>query len=174
MKKQTIFRHLTRITFIALSCTLFLSCSKLTDRLTDPGVSIELAQFRKANYQNLQYKLHFNLPDSLNTQVTGTSCITVTLHQTEPLIIDFRADSSQVHHVSLNDAPVPYTVEREHIIIPESAVQKGENRIQIDFTANDQSLNRREEFLYTLLVPDRARTLFPCFDQPDMKAPFTL
>ena len=131
MKKQTIFRHLTRITFIALSSTLFLSCSKLTDRLTDPGVSIELAQFRKANYQNLQYKLHFNLPDSLNTQVTGTSCITVTLHQTEPLIIDFRADSSQVHHVSLNDAPVPYTVEREHIIIPESAVQKGENRIQM-------------------------------------------
>lgn len=142
--------------------------------MTDPGVSIELAQFRKANYQNLHYKLHFNLPDSLNTQVTGTSCITVTLNQTEPLIIDFRADSSQVHHVSLNDAPVPYTVEREHIIIPKSAVQKGENRIQIDFTANDQSLNRREEFLYTLLVPDRARTLFPCFDQPDMKAPFTL
>jgi len=24
------------------------------------------------------------------------------------------------------------------------------------------------------LVPDRARTLFPCFDQPDMKALFTL
>lgn len=44
----------------------------------------------------------------------------------------------------------------------------------IEFTANDQSLNRRDEFLYTLLVPDRARTLFPCFDQPDMKSLFTL
>ncbi|MBR1538014.1 MAG: aminopeptidase, partial [Bacteroidales bacterium] len=30
------------------------------------------------------------------------------------------------------------------------------------------------EFLYTLLVPDRARTLFPCFDQPDLKARYTL
>ena len=42
------------------------------------------------------------------------------------------------------------------------------------FTAGDQSLNRNDEFLYTLLVPDRARTLFPCFDQPDMKALYTL
>lgn len=53
-------------------------------------------------------------------------------------------------------------------------VANGENRVTIEFTANDQSLNRRDEFLYTLLVPDRARTLFPCFDQPDMKSLFTL
>ncbi|HWJ26360.1 MAG TPA: M1 family aminopeptidase, partial [Flavisolibacter sp.] len=30
------------------------------------------------------------------------------------------------------------------------------------------------DFLYTLLVPDRARTVFPCFDQPDLKANFQL
>lgn len=53
-------------------------------------------------------------------------------------------------------------------------VANGENRVTVEFTANDQSLNRRDEFLYTLLVPDRARTLFPCFDQPDMKSLFTL
>ena len=46
--------------------------------------------------------------------------------------------------------------------------------VKISFTANDQSLNRRDDLFYTLLVPDRARTLFPCFDQPDMKALFTL
>ena len=28
----------------------------------------------------------------------------------------------------------------------------GENRVTIEFTANDQSLNRRDEFLYTLLA----------------------
>ena len=36
------------------------------------------------------------------------------------------------------------------------------------------SLNRNEDHLYTLLVPDRARTLFPCFDQPDIKATYAL
>ena len=62
----------------------------------------------------------------------------------------------------------------KHIVIPKKYTKSGENTILIDFTAGDQSLNRREEFLYTLLVPDRARTLFPCFDQPDLKGRYTL
>ena len=48
----------------------------------------------------------------------------------------------------------------------------GKNELSIAFTAGDQSLNRNEDFLYTLLVPDRASTVFPCFDQPDIKARF--
>ena len=35
-------------------------------------------------------------------------------------------------------------------------------------------MNRNEEFLYTLFVPARARLTFPCFDQPDLKARYTL
>lgn len=52
--------------------------------------------------------------------------------------------------------------------------RKGKNDIYIRFTAGNQSLNRNDEFLYTLLVPDRARTVFPCFEQPNLKASFTL
>ncbi|MDP6755905.1 MAG: M1 family aminopeptidase, partial [Candidatus Marinimicrobia bacterium] len=36
------------------------------------------------------------------------------------------------------------------------------------------SLNRNEEFLYTLFVPDRAATAIPCFDQPNLKGKYTL
>jgi len=36
------------------------------------------------------------------------------------------------------------------------------------------SLNRNDDFLYTLLVPDRASTVFPCFDQPDLKSTYLL
>jgi aminopeptidase N len=50
----------------------------------------------------------------------------------------------------------------------------GNNCLTIEFIAGNGSLNRSEEFLYTLLVPDRASTVFPCFDQPDMKAVFYL
>lgn len=50
----------------------------------------------------------------------------------------------------------------------------GANQIEILFDAGEKSLNRNNEFLYTLLVPDRASTLFPCFDQPDIKAKYNL
>ena len=46
--------------------------------------------------------------------------------------------------------------------------------MEIFFDAGEKSLNRNDEFLYTLLVPDRASTLFPSFDQPDIKAKYNL
>jgi aminopeptidase N len=50
----------------------------------------------------------------------------------------------------------------------------GANTIAVDFVAGDASLNRTAEFMYTLFVPARARLAFPCFDQPDLKARYTL
>src|SRR5438477_389070 len=35
-------------------------------------------------------------------------------------------------------------------------------------------LNRNDDFLYTIFVPARAHEAFPCFDQPDLKARWTL
>ena len=50
----------------------------------------------------------------------------------------------------------------------------GSNKIEVEFIAGEMSLNRNDDYLYTLLVPDRARTLFPCFDQPNIKATYLL
>ena len=36
------------------------------------------------------------------------------------------------------------------------------------------SVNRNPDYLFTLFVPDRARTAFPLFDQPDLKARYQL
>ena len=61
-----------------------------------------------------------------------------------------------------------------HIVIPAKATRAGANRIEIEFIAGDDALNRNDEFLYTLFVPSRARLAFPCFDQPDLKARYRL
>lgn len=142
--------------------------------LLQPGVSRELAQFRKEHFEGVRYNLFFSIPESREEAVTGTAEITLAVREKQPVIIDFRGEPEQVASVLLNGRKVPYTVKDEHIVIGAKDVVNGENRVTVEFTANDQSLNRRDEFLYTLLVPDRARTLFPCFDQPDMKSLFTL
>ena len=142
--------------------------------LTVPGVSLELANFRKANYSDVRYLLRFSIPELKQQPVEGVAQIAFRISDPHPLILDFRGDSLQVHQVRLNGKAVDYTVKDEHILIDKERVAAGENRVDIQFTPADQSLNRRDEFLYTLLVPDRARTLFPCFDQPNMKSTFTL
>lgn len=142
--------------------------------LTVPGVSLELANFRKANYSDVRYLLRFSIPELKQQPVEGVAQIAFRISEPQPLILDFRGDSLQVHQVRLNGEAVEYTVKDEHILIDKERVAAGENRVDVQFTPADQSLNRRDEFLYTLLVPDRARTLFPCFDQPNMKSTFTL
>ncbi|MDR1161920.1 MAG: aminopeptidase [Tannerellaceae bacterium] len=151
------------------------ACSTSVDpKITAPGVSRELAGFRKANYERIHYKLFFNIPERKAEAVAGEVEISFLLKKRQALIIDFRAAPDQVLSVKLNGQSVAYRLEDEHIIIAANVVSSGENHLQIAFIPDDQSLNRRDEFLYTLLVPDRARTLFPCFDQPDLKSLFSL
>ncbi|MFQ8804360.1 MAG: hypothetical protein ACLR8Y_03590 [Alistipes indistinctus] len=152
---------------IALLILLCTACNRpQPEDLTAPGVSLELARYRKTRYQNIRYDLHFNLPGNRADEVTGKARITFTLDKPDALIADFRGDTSQIHSVVLNGQQTPYSLTDEHIVVPRSALRKGENTLDVSFTADDQSLNRRDDFLYTLLVPDRARTLFPASTNP--------
>lgn len=156
---------------VMLSCQLGKGQMEIS---TAPGVSRELAQFRSKEYLDVKYKLSFDIPNNKKEPVTGEAHIFWSQGSKLPLVIDFRGDSSQVISLMMNGTVVDYEVKNEHIYISPSHTMSGENQLSIVFRAADQSLNRRDEFLYTLLVPDRARTLFPCFDQPDLKAKYSL
>lgn len=155
---------------------LFLSCcsSSLGKKEWSEGVSRELAEMRKASVSGLKYELYFNIPTLKSKRVTGNVRISFSLKEQREIVLDFREDSSSVEKVIVNGREADYKFKNEHIIIHAPAMVKGQNEVEISFIAGNQSLNRNDEFLYTLLVPDRARTLFPCFDQPDLKALFTL
>ena len=148
-----------------------LGCSTTPTTLLDPGVSRELAQWRKATYLDPSYELHFVIPDKRSEAVEGSVTIALSLEHSSDIVMDFR-ESENIHSVKLNGQDTEYEAVNEHIVLRNAP--RGRNSIVVDFTASDQSLNRQEEYLYTLLVPDRARTLFPSFDQPDMKASYTL
>ncbi len=140
----------------------------------ETGVSLELAQLRKQNISDVEYTLQFTIPEQKENDIAGKETIQLNLNRVEPVILDFRKKDTQVKSLTVNGQPTETRCVNEHIVIPEAFLQQGANAIEIDFIAGNQSLNRNDEYLYTLLVPERARTLFPCFDQPDMKAAFTL
>ena len=150
-----------------LAATALVSCDEHSARY-DAGISRELAEWRKSSIEGLKYNIDIDLVKNI-----GRVDIDLELTQSDEIVIDFRA-TENIYSVKLNNSKVRHEVFNEHIVIPKSEVEAGNNIVSIDFKVDNQSLNRNEEFLYTLLVPDRARTLFPCFDQPDLKACYTL
>ena len=166
-----------RAYYILLLAALFITAGckqQESDPRYDAGVSRELAEWRKATIDNLEYRLHFDIPEAKADEVTGTVEIGFTLTEAMELIIDFREPTASIRSLTANGSACRYRAENEHIIIPATATRAGHNVVEIAFRAGDQSLNRNDDYLYTLLVPDRARTLFPLFDQPDLKASFSL
>ena len=164
-----------RLAYLGLILALFsfAGCDRADERFVS-GVSQELASARFAQIRDLRYRLHFDLPADREAPVEALETIRMQLQEKGTVILDFRESDAHLKTLSINGDIISVSIENEHIVIPKKYTKPGENTIRIDFTAGDQSLNRREEFLYTLLVPDRARTLFPCFDQPDLKARYTL
>lgn len=143
--------------------------------LVEEGVSQELAIYRKDLLKNLNYQLEFDIPAQKDSAIAATETITFDWTPSPGgLPIDFKESADHIHKVLVNDKEIAIVFEKEHILIAAAYLKNGENTIRIEFTAGDLSLNRNEDFLYTLLVPDRARTLFPCLDQPDLKAKFEL
>jgi aminopeptidase N len=162
-----------RLSALLLACILLLSCGE-EDNGMEKGVSRELARERKAAVGGVRYDLYFSIPREREEPVVGESRITFEYTGSSPLVLDFKATKEQVLALASEGRRVPYTFKNEHIVIHPKHLKEGRNTLEIKFVAGEIALNRREEYLYTLLVPDRCRSLMPCFDQPDIKGRFKL
>ena len=162
-----------RLTLLVLLSVLAIACGRNVPAVVG-GVSQQLAGYREAVVSDVRYDIEFYLPETLEERVTGRETITFQLARKGELQIDFRADSGSVKALAVNGKALEPAIRAEHIVLPASALRKGANAVEIEFVSGDRSLNRSGEFLYSLFVPDRARTVFPCFDQPGLKGRFSL
>src|ERR1044072_1378000 len=158
----------------------------------EPGVARSLARFRAEHYSNVRYALQIELTPGA-TLLKGTAEIRVDLDgAADQLVLDWRTTSAKqgqpqarAWDIKVNGAQAPNArQENEHIIIPGAYLKQGENVLRLRFespvstsgSAVTRYLDREDksEYIYTLFVPSDASTVFPCFDQPDLKARFTL
>ncbi|MGH9766284.1 MAG: M1 family metallopeptidase [Blastocatellia bacterium] len=156
------------------------------------GVSRELARRRAANISDLRYRLSFALFPG-EARIKGREEIRLKLNNaTDPVILDFRdldergrVIEGAVSNVMVNNAAVSDLRQAGgHIVLPARHFKSGENTITMDFETGVAAANRPiiryqdrddgSEYIHTLFVPMDASLAFPCFDQPDLKARFTL
>ncbi|MDA6070479.1 M1 family aminopeptidase [Flavobacterium sp. AC] len=161
---------------ILIFTTIGFSQSKQKENLVlENGVSEQLAIFRKHQISNVIYGLSFEIPQQKQQEIKSDLTLNLTLSDlNEPLYLDFKEKTSNIKSIQGNGKNIAIVHEKGHIVIPAKDLILGKNTVVISFIAGNLSLNRNDDFLYTLLVPDRASTLFPCFDQPDIKATYKL
>ncbi|WP_291151372.1 M1 family aminopeptidase [Flavobacterium sp. UBA7680] len=161
--------------FVMLIQIGFAQLKEKESTFLENGVSEQLAQFRKKQISAIQYELSFEIPNQKEDNINSHLNINLNLSDlSQPLLLDFKEKTSNIKTVAVNGKSTAIVYENGHIVISSKDLILGKNTISISFIAGNLSLNRNDEFLYTLLVPDRASTLFPCFDQPDIKATYKL
>ena len=157
------------IAFIAL----LLGYGQVAAHFLSPGVSRELAVRRAQQLSDITYDLTLLVPSEVDAPVAGMVNILFTLKERQDVVLDFQGELDEFP-IDVNRRAVRLQQNDEHIVLPRRYLRKGRNVVTVFFKSSDQALNRHEDFLYTLFVPDHARSCFPCFDQPDLKALFHL
>ena len=166
---------------LALLGASSLEAQSSRDSLTVPGVSLALARHRAEYIRDVRYDLVLDVTGS--DSAVGRVAVRFHMRRAGDVILDFRG---ALHgRVRANGRVLP-SVEFNgaHVRIPASAVRLGANRLDFDFAtpiaaAGASIISVKDPsdsatYLYTLLVPSDANLLFPCFDQPDLKAKVTL
>ena len=147
-----------------------------------PGIPLALAEERARRVRDLRYEVSFDIPSEVEERINGrVTARFVLVDASAPLVFDFApatadraSDEAFVESVIVGGSEADFQLATGHIVIPAAELDTGENTVEIVFRAGDASLTRNPEFLYTLFVPARAHTVFPSFDQPDLKARYSL
>ena len=159
-----------------MSHATFMIFFLLLATLAAPGAGIPetLARERAAAISAVRYELEFRIPAARSEPIRAREVVRFQLSAPHRVVLDFAQPRERLLSVSRDGRPIEFTFANNHLSIDAAQTTAGENELTIEFLAGDDSLNRNDEFLYTLFVPARAHQAFPCFDQPDLKARYTL
>jgi aminopeptidase N len=145
---------------------------------TEAGVAHELAVVRGARLSDIRYRLSFTVKEH-ESAVAGNETVTFESKTAGDLPIDYR--DGVIQSATLNGQPIATELTNGHLNLPALA---GQNTLTIAFVSKAapagkaitryQDKDDGNEYFYTLFVPMDASMAFPCFDQPDLKAKFTL
>ncbi len=169
-------RHRVLLSLLASGALGACDSGPSRDLVIEPGVPWALAEHRRATLSDVRYAFDLAVPSDRASAVEGQ--VRITVHWSDPagqpLVLDF-LEPDRVRAARVNGQDATFEAVDEHVVVSvEGMTPDAENVIELEFAAGDGSLNRSDEFLYTLFVPERARYALPVFDQPNVKGRFAV
>lgn len=144
------------------------------------SLSREQALDRSSRVSNVQYQLEFNI--GFAEEYSGRTVIEFHLTRALDLRLDFGGGNLQ--ELRINGKPAPIWHHAGAVTLPGALLLAGPNRVEVayshPYSKTGDGLYRFKDpadgnlYLYTNFEPYAANQLFPCFDQPDLKAVYEL
>ena len=176
----------------ALSLAVALTTACTTNRVTEkkaaapaqtkPNLTRETAIQRASHVSGVHYDLEFQLR-AKKTDYSGQAKISFDYTGSrEPLKIDFY--QGKIRSLTVNGKKIEPNYNDLFITLPASSLKTGKNEVAIQFqrsfSRDGRGFVRFEDpedkrvYTYTDLEPFKANRVFPCFDQPDLKATYAM
>ena len=147
-----------------------------------PGIEKSLAIARAASITDVRYELAFEIEKPVDKVVCGAVLRfeRMAAAKDSPLVIDF--DGEILGLIEVNGAAIEAARVHDHIVLPAATLATGSNEVRLRVASKAAAASTPcnvyrdpsdgSEYCYTLVVPADAHRLYPCFDQPDIKARF--
>lgn len=142
----------------------------------------EEAKARAARIELQHYDLLLDLSKQNDDQFSGRVQIDFHLNDAaEDLFLDFHG--SRITAATLNGKPIVWRTEPGRVVLLANQLYRGDLSLVLafraDYSSEPKGMRRgnagtNAQFVTTDLQPFAASMVFPCFDQPDLKAPLTL
>ncbi len=150
-------------------------------RAETPYLSQEDAAARSARVSNVAYTLGFALTGEPTFKATSRIDFDLS-NAASPLTIDL--DKATISALTVNGKTVAPVYNQWFITVPASALRMGRNTVSVSYerlhSTNGEGLHRYVDktdgrvYLYSHFEPAAAHQMFASFDQPDLKATYTL
>ena len=169
-----------------LTLLFMLSSPAVTCAAAPPGagVSQSLARERAGLVRAPRYAIDATVQADA-TSLRGTLVIGFELERPAGMALDYRpATNGRADRWRVNGVAREPGLVNEHVVLEAGWLRAGANRISLEFSAPiaaaGTALTRYvdptdgQSYVYSLFVPSDASSVFPCFDQPDLKAVWSL
>ena len=159
-----------------------------SERVEKKGLSLKVAKERKASLSNISYIFNIDLTKAKDSEsFKGTSQILFNLDKSKlkssKLIVDF--EGGEVSSISVNSKEVSdFTYNKSFISFPSDVFEQGKNSLKITFIRKYSTTGSglykftdktdQKTYVYTDFEPYDANQFAPLFDQPNLKAVYSL
>jgi aminopeptidase N len=180
--RKPLFRAIAATLFLAAAApAVFAQDAAPAPRADNEYLSQQDAAARSARVSNVAYALDFQLTGEPSFSATSTIDFELSDASRE-LTVDL--DKAKIDKLLVNGKALQPAYNQSFITLPADALKRGHNTVVVSFTrehsTNGEGLHRYVDkadgrvYLYSHFEPAAAHQMFASFDQPDLKATYTL